>query len=50
MIRWKFLIIVASAAAALAVGLGAQASPPPTTLQALLSAVASPLRADVQIN
>jgi anti-sigma-K factor RskA len=48
MTRWRLLIIAASAAAALAVGLGAQAKPEPTTLQALLSAVASPLGAGVQ--
>jgi anti-sigma-K factor RskA len=47
---WRLLIIVASAAAALAVGLGAQAKPEPTTLQALLTAVANPLGADVQIH
>ena len=49
MIRWRLLIIAASAAAALAVGLGAQARPEPTTLQALVTAVATPLGADVQI-
>jgi anti-sigma-K factor RskA len=46
--HWRLLIIAASAAAALAVGLGAQAKPEPTTLQALVTAVASPLGADVQ--
>jgi hypothetical protein len=49
MIRWKLLIVVASAASALAVGLNAQAKPEPTTLQALLSAVATPLGAGAQI-
>jgi len=49
MIRWRLLIIVASAASALAVGLGAQARPEPTTLQALVTAVAEPLGADVQL-
>lgn len=49
MTRWRLLIIAASAAAALAVGLGAQARPEPTTLQALFSAVASPLGAGVGI-
>ena len=49
MTHWKFLIIAASAAAALAMGLGAQAKPPPTTLQALVTAVARPLGADIQI-
>jgi len=48
MIRWRLLIIVASAASALAMGLGAQARPEPTTLQALVTAVAEPLGADVQ--
>ena len=38
----------ASAASALAMGLGAQARPEPTTLQALVTAVAEPLGADVQ--
>jgi anti-sigma-K factor RskA len=47
--RWRLLIIVASAAAAMAVGIGAQARPEPTTLQALVTAVASPLGADVQL-
>lgn len=48
--RWRLLIIAASAAAALAVGLGAQARPEPTTLQALVTAVASPLGANVQLH
>jgi len=48
MTRWRLLIIAASAAAALAVGLGAQAKAPPTTLQALVTAVASPLGAELQ--
>ena len=47
--RWRLLIIVASAAAAMAVGIGAQARPEPTTLQALVTAVASPLGADIQL-
>jgi anti-sigma-K factor RskA len=47
--RWRLLIIVASAAAAMAVGMGAQARPEPTTLQALVTAVASPLGADIQL-
>ena len=47
--HWRLLIIAASAAAALAVGLGAHANPEPTTLQALVTAVASPLGADVQL-
>ena len=45
--RWRLLIVLTSAAAALAVGLGAQARPEPTTLQALLTAVAAPLAVDV---
>jgi anti-sigma-K factor RskA len=49
MSRWRLVIVAASAAAALAVGLGAQAKPEPTTLQALLTAVADPLGAAVQI-
>jgi hypothetical protein len=47
--RWRLLIILGSVAAALAVGLGAQAKPEPTTLQALVTAMASPLGADVQL-
>jgi hypothetical protein len=47
--RWRLLIILGSAAAALAVGLGAHADPEPTTLQALVTAVATPLGADVQL-
>ena len=47
--RWRLLIIVASAAAAMAVGMGAQARPEPTTLQAFVTAVASPLGAGVQL-
>ena len=47
--RWRLLIIVVSAAAAMAVGMGAQARPEPTTLQALVTAVASPLGADIQL-
>jgi hypothetical protein len=35
--RWKFLIILSSAASALAVGLGAQAQPEYADLLALLS-------------
>ena len=49
MTRWRLLIIGASAVAALIVGIGAQAKPEPTTLQALVTAVATPLGADVQI-
>jgi hypothetical protein len=45
--RWRLLIVLGSAVAALAVGLGAQAKPEPTTLQALVTAMASPLGADV---
>ncbi|MGH6909366.1 MAG: hypothetical protein ACREE0_07370 [Phenylobacterium sp.] len=48
MTHWRLMIIAASAAAALAVGLGVQAKPEPTTLQALVTAVASPLGASVQ--
>ena len=47
--RWRLLIVLASAVSALAVGLGAQARPEPTTLQALVAAVATPLGADIQI-
>ena len=47
--RWRLLIVTASALSALAMGLGAQAKPEPTTLQALVTAVAEPLGADVQI-
>ncbi len=47
--RWRLLIVLASAASALAVGLGAQARPEPTTLKALVTAVATPLGADIQI-
>ena len=49
MSRWRLLIIGASAAAALIVGIGAQAKPEPTTLQALVTAVSNPLAGDVQI-
>ena len=49
MSRWKLLIIAASAGAALAMGLGAQARTEPITLQAMLTAVATPLGADLQI-
>ena len=49
MSRWRLLIVAASAASALVVGLSAQAKPEPTTLQALLIAVASPLGSGVQI-
>ena len=48
--RWRLLIIAASALSALAIGLGAQAEPAPRTLQALVTAVAQPLGADVRIN
>jgi hypothetical protein len=47
--RWRLLIIVASAVSALAMGLGAQARPEPTTLQALVTAVAEPLGASVDL-
>ena len=37
--RWRLLIVAASAAAALAVGLTAHASPAPDDLQALMAAI-----------
>lgn len=37
--RWRLLIVAASAVAALAVGLGAQASPQTDDIQLLLTAV-----------
>lgn len=47
--RWRLLIVLASAASALAVGLGAEARPEPTTLKALVTAVGTPLGADIQL-
>ncbi len=50
MSRWRLLIVIASAASALAVGLGAQARPEPTTLLELVTAMADPLGANIAIN
>jgi anti-sigma-K factor RskA len=41
---WRLVIVAASAIAALAVGLGAQAGPHGDDIQALLIAVSSPAR------
>jgi hypothetical protein len=43
MTRWRLLIVAASAAAALAVGLGAQAGPGRQELQARLASPAAPI-------